>query len=263
MDDDCIVMEYGSEQRQLGSNHIVESAGRGSVHVRISGTISPPWTELTPVQVGGDGAPEAYVLVSANGEPKLRIDIHAYSSGHYGRGNLFQQAILWQGWIAAGVGSRVHLVALTDGQVRTVPLLSDWFEAFYPTAAYLLVLSGQGLIRINPDGSVRLSFYGRECTTRLCLGCTVIPRGARMRMQSLSFEDSKFESSGPAVRHRSTQPRFVTGLSGKWHPSPLAIGYSSEATRRGVVHSGRELVVQPCREAPVHLRCEPLVQSQP
>lgn len=120
---------------------------------RICESIDADWTRLDPVRVGGvpagQGTPDRFVTVSEGSIPLLRMDVYSYGSDCFA----FQDAIFWHSHVVVGFGSHVHAVSLRDRSVVTLTL-DSYFGQLYPTADYLLVASGERLLRVEPDRSV-------------------------------------------------------------------------------------------------------------
>ena len=104
----------------------------------------------------GDGAraesPYALVLVRRDGAPALAVELHPDEPREY----LFKrEAIEWRGWIVIGFG---HTVVLVDPVARTAATHStefctlSYFDEFHPHDDFLLVATGCGLMRFEPDG---------------------------------------------------------------------------------------------------------------
>lgn len=121
----------------------------------------PEFVDATPDGVPriaiGDGAPAeaapyAVVLVRRDGVPTLAVDLYPDEEREY----LFHsEAIEWRGWIVIGFG---HTVALVDPVARTAATYStefctlSYFDDLHPYDDFLLVATGCGLMRFDPDG---------------------------------------------------------------------------------------------------------------
>ena len=127
--------------------------------VRISHSIGPEWLSLEPVRVGGavagQATPDRYVTLADDSGPVIRVDVYAYGPDCFA----FQQAIAWRGHLVIGFGSHMHAVAIADRTTTTVEL-GAYFGHLYPTADYLLIASGDGLFRMEPDRSVLWTAVG-------------------------------------------------------------------------------------------------------
>ena len=107
-----------------------------------------------PIRLGavplGVSTPDLFALVALSGRPPLRLDLYrAYESELYVR----DEVLAWQDWIAVGFGYRVFLIHSQRRDVREIPI-PLYFEAFRAAEDYLLILAGQGLVRIDLSGSV-------------------------------------------------------------------------------------------------------------
>jgi hypothetical protein len=121
---------------------------RASIH----DTIDRPWTALPPVRVGPVPAhaptPHAYVTVDRDGEPFLRIDV--YLGDEF---SCFEQAVVWRDLVVIGLGGSVHVVPLSGGPPRTIPL-GGYFGHLYPHDEFLLVASADRLRCFDRTGRV-------------------------------------------------------------------------------------------------------------
>ena len=114
--------------------------------------LDDPWSSVTPIRLGrvpiGQPTPDLFALVARDDVPEQRIDLYR-TDEYYFR----DQAFVWHEWVALGFGERVYLVALRNAKVLTIPL-PEYFQDFHPTNEFLIVLSGSGLTRIEPNGTV-------------------------------------------------------------------------------------------------------------
>ena len=120
----------------------------------MSSIIDAEWLRLNPIRVGrvplSLGTPDCYVTVTDNdGMPVLRVDIYACGPDCFA----FEDAIIWQNNIIIGFGSYVYAVSITTHAVVIIPL-SRYYCGFYPTSDYLLIASGERLLRMEPDRSI-------------------------------------------------------------------------------------------------------------
>jgi hypothetical protein len=122
-------------------------------NIELRNVIDSPWLSTTRIPVGqiphAQATPELYVLVEKAGAPHLRIDL--YADGEQAR--YFQEAIIWLSWVVIGYGSSVHFISIHDGTAKTFGL-NDYFSNLYPSADFLLVASGSGLIRFDEDAQI-------------------------------------------------------------------------------------------------------------
>jgi hypothetical protein len=118
----------------------------------IQSLIEPPWTQLQPVLVGDIsprlGTPGLYVLVKEDGRPLFRIDVYDNSGCC-----VFEQVEFWRDFLAIGAGESVHLVRLNDRETRTVRL-GSYFGRLYTGADWLLIASGERLLRVSVRGEI-------------------------------------------------------------------------------------------------------------
>ncbi len=115
------------------------------------------WLEVPVVRVGDVPSylptPDAYVTVTNDGEPLLRVDV--YEVAYYP----FRDALVWAGWVVIGFGSRVYLVRPDGTQVRTIDL-SGYYGHLYPLEDRLLIASEYGLFGVTSDGDLAWSLSG-------------------------------------------------------------------------------------------------------
>lgn len=99
-----------------------------------------------------DAAPHAVVLVRRDGVPALAVELYPDEE----REHLFhREAIEWRGWIAIGFGHTVVLVAPETHAAATHSTefcTLSYFDEFHPFDNFLLVATGCGLMRFDPDG---------------------------------------------------------------------------------------------------------------
>jgi len=119
----------------------------------MSEVIDDDWLSMEPVRVGGVpaavGTPACYVTVVDYDKPILRVDVYPYPPDCYP----FQDAIVWRGNLIVGFGSYVHAISVADRSTVTIAL-DSYFGHLYPTRDYLLLASGEGLFRMEPDRSI-------------------------------------------------------------------------------------------------------------
>ena len=115
-------------------------------------SITPPWTTMPPLRLGklpsGLGTADLFVTITDDDRPVLRVDLYA--------GELcapFKDAIAWEHRVFVGYGNAVYVI---DPQKHSssVIILGSYFAAFYGARDYLLVASGEGLVRLSPRGEV-------------------------------------------------------------------------------------------------------------
>jgi hypothetical protein len=122
-------------------------------NIEFRNVIETPWLGTKRIPVGqithAQATPELYVLVEKAGTPHLRIDLYADSE----EARNFQQAIIWLSWVVIGYGSGLHFISIHGGTAKTFEL-DDYFSNLYPSADFLLVASGSGLIRFDKDAQI-------------------------------------------------------------------------------------------------------------
>lgn len=145
------------EGRKQGAPHSFrfgEANGLSMIDVRMTPTIDGEWLKLEPIRVGLVPAhlptPSFYVTAEENGSPLLRIDVYSYGWDCF----YFQDAIFWKSNIVIGFGSHVHAISIADRSAVTIPL-DSYYGHLYPTSEYLLIASGECLVRMEPDRSIR------------------------------------------------------------------------------------------------------------
>ena len=120
--------------------------------VSLAHALDDAWRSLTPTRLGpvptNEPTPDLFALITRDGIPERRIDLYR-TDEYYFR----DQALIWGEWIALGFGERVYLVSLRAADARTIPL-PGYFQDFHPRDEFLIILSGSGLTRIEPDGTV-------------------------------------------------------------------------------------------------------------
>ena len=114
--------------------------------------IDPPWTLMPPLRVGripsGLGTADLFVTISDSEAPLLRVDVYADFGGYP-----FQNAIVWHERVFLGICEVVYVIDPRTGTASEIRLES-YFAAFYFHDEYLLVASGQSLVRISGQGQV-------------------------------------------------------------------------------------------------------------
>lgn len=123
----------------------------------LSATIVHPWTAMQPLRLGevSAGFPTADLFLTITDEqrPLMRVDIYRHSEPE---AFAFQDAIIWRERVFVGYGCRVYVIDPMKRRGSEKPLGggSNYFGAFYAGADYLLVSSGQSLLRFSPNGDV-------------------------------------------------------------------------------------------------------------
>ena len=120
-------------------------------------TIDFPWTTMQPLRLGevpsGLGTPDLFVTISDGERALLRVDLYGDSSSET---LTFQDALVWCERVFVGYGHRVYVIEPKNQLASEIFLGTGWgyFGAFYAGQDYLLVASGERLLRLAPDGSV-------------------------------------------------------------------------------------------------------------
>lgn len=123
----------------------------------LSAIIAHPWTAMQPLRLGAVSADfsTADLFITITDEQRLltRVDVYRHSEPE---AFVFQDAIIWSEQAFVGYGSRVYVIdpmkrigseiCLGDG--------GDYLGAFYAGVDYLLVASGQSLLRLSTNGNV-------------------------------------------------------------------------------------------------------------
>lgn len=121
------------------------------ITAEIHGMVEAPWLDAPCVRVGEVPSylptPDAYVTVTDNDEPLLRVDVYAEGPAP------FREALIWESWIVIGVGYDLHLVRPEGGSTKSVSL-GFYFGHLYPMEDRLLVASGDKLFCLTPDGGI-------------------------------------------------------------------------------------------------------------
>jgi hypothetical protein len=122
--------------------------------IALTTTIDLPWTDVAPIRLGasptGLGTPDLFALIALPDGTRIRIDLYrATGSELYVR----DEVMAWHDWVLIGFGYRVFLIHSADRQVREVPI-PLYFEGFLASAEYLLILAGEGLVRLNRQGRI-------------------------------------------------------------------------------------------------------------
>ena len=164
----------------------------------MSEVIDGDWLSMEPVRVGGVpaafGTPACYVTVVEYDKPILRVDVYPYPPDCYP----FQEAIVWRGNLIVGFGSYVHAISMADRSTVTI-VLDSYFGHLYPTRDYLLLASGEGLFRMEPDRSIlwrmRISAStASSCTRRVRQLFEAKASGSSRRLATLRGDGRRWES---------------------------------------------------------------------
>lgn len=130
-------------------------AGRigGVLDAKISEVIDALWLRCEPVRVGsvprGLGTPDRYVLVSDGDVPIVRVDVYAHPVDCFP----LEDALVWRDNVVIGFGCHIHAVSLSNRAWCTIAL-GSYYGHLYPTPDYLLIASGERLLRMEPDRAI-------------------------------------------------------------------------------------------------------------
>ncbi len=123
------------------------------LHARTSSALDDAWLPLEPVRVGdvttGLGTPALFVMVADGDDPVLRVDVYSTGTECFA----FQDAIVWRGNLVVGFGGHLHAISVADHSALSIAT-EPYFGHLYPTQDYLLVASGERLLRMEPDRSI-------------------------------------------------------------------------------------------------------------
>ena len=110
---------------------------------------TPPtgWPPRTAIAIGGT-SPDLFVL-ARKGDAMRRFDLSHLEVDYRHPA----KAIFWHGWFAFGFGGRAILFREADSATVEIDF-GCYFDEFHPGDDYLLVTSGQGIVRLGPDGAV-------------------------------------------------------------------------------------------------------------
>jgi hypothetical protein len=111
---------------------------------------------MSPLRLGQipSGLPTADLLVTISDDDSalLRVDLYGHSEEIFP----FQDALVWYNRVFVGFGHRVYVIDLkkqSASEIYLGPLLG-YFGHFYASQDYLLVASGECLLRLAPDGTI-------------------------------------------------------------------------------------------------------------
>ncbi len=112
--------------------------------IKFCSALDDSWLTVPPVGIGPSAAADRFLTVS---EPRIRVDLSRSNDEFY----QFEAAFLWSKYLVIGWGSSCYLVELASRSVKQIPL-GAYFGYLYPAKGYLLIASGERLIRVNPRG---------------------------------------------------------------------------------------------------------------
>ena len=119
--------------------------------------IDSPWTEMPPLRLGrvpsGLGTADLFITISDGDRALLRVDLYGDSSSQT---FTFQDALVWCEHVFVGYGHRVYVIDPKKQLASEIFLGTclGYFGAFHAGHDYLLVASGEDLLRLAPDGQV-------------------------------------------------------------------------------------------------------------
>lgn len=115
--------------------------------VSTSTTIDDPWADMEPVRVGavplGRGTPDLFVTVSRDGQPLLRIDVHAECFT-----GPFCEAIVWKSFAVIGWNDVVHFIDVDSRLTRSIRC-ECYFGSFRPLDETLLIADAARIVCVD------------------------------------------------------------------------------------------------------------------
>jgi len=134
-----------------------------SVKQNMALALDSPWTTMPPLRLGkvpsGLGTADLFLTISDDDRPVFRVDLYGYCCEE---SYTFQDALVWSDRVFVGYGHRVYIID-PSRQSATEIFLDEigeglgYFGHFYTGEDYLLVASGDSLLRLLADGKVRWS----------------------------------------------------------------------------------------------------------
>jgi len=107
---------------------------------------------MPPLRLGrlpsGLRTADLFVTITDDDRPVLRVDLY--------EGELsapFKGATVWGQRVFVGYGNAVHVIE-PQKQSSSMIILGSYFAAFYAAEDYLLVASGEGLLRLSSRGEL-------------------------------------------------------------------------------------------------------------
>jgi hypothetical protein len=117
--------------------------------------LDSPWVKMLPLRLGkipsGLATPDFFITISSDSVALLRVDLYGFEAYP-----TFREAIVWCERVFVGFGHRVYVIdpkKKSDAEI----FLGDYagyFRHFYAGDDYLLVASGESLLRLAPDGAI-------------------------------------------------------------------------------------------------------------
>ncbi|HEX7665455.1 MAG TPA: hypothetical protein VF407_13110 [Polyangiaceae bacterium] len=129
------------------------------LNVELRDTAEDMWTKLPPIAIGQTAAaPTMHALVSHNGKPVMRIDVHAQAD------DPFREAIVWGSFIVIAFGDRIHFVSIPTRTVASYPV-ATYVGHFYAVEGRLIVTDRERIHCFDHTGtqlwkSVALAAHG-------------------------------------------------------------------------------------------------------
>src|SRR5258708_39443913 len=122
------------------------------LHVSCQPSIAPPWIAMPPLRLGklpsGLGTADLFVTITDDDRPVLRVDLYAGDTSAP-----FKDAIAWGERVFVGYGDALYVIDPHECSGSMLALRS-YFAAFYAAKDYLLVSSGEELLRLSPQGEL-------------------------------------------------------------------------------------------------------------
>lgn len=115
-----------------------------------------PWITMPPLRLGripaGQGTAHLFVTISDDDRALLRVDLYPAFDDSF----TFHDAVVWYDRVFVGFGHRVYVIDPNKQSASEIYLGPDlgYFSQFYSSNEYLLVASGESLLRLAPDGAI-------------------------------------------------------------------------------------------------------------
>jgi len=123
------------------------------LRAKMMDTVSADALALPSVEVGNlqraRGTPDRYVVVFDEDLPVARVEVFGFKPRAAG----FERCLVWHEIVLVGLGDHVHMVCISDRSTRTLSL-GSYFCDFAATDRYLLIASGERLVRIDQERTV-------------------------------------------------------------------------------------------------------------
>ncbi len=125
-----------------------------SVKQDMKPALDSPWATMPPLRHGkipaGLGIADLFVTISEDNRALLRVDLYGNSWDF-----TFKDALVWYDRVFVGFGYSVYVIDPKKQSASEIYLgpYSD-FRHFHACQDYLLVASGDSLLRLAPDGAI-------------------------------------------------------------------------------------------------------------